>query len=181
MDREHQAGPELGAGAGPDTAGAAARGEERLRSVAGMSARDELESLALQADTLGTPPQPGDAPPGAPGGPDAAPLESPNVGMIALALTALREASVMMLKVQSPRSTLNDQAIKQCAEVLAPVADKYGINLAMQLGPEVAAAMVAGPILWTFYSQLDLELKARKAKPAEGVTEGPAAADAAPT
>lgn len=138
---------------------------------------DALESLALQADSLGAAPQPGDAP--APGG-DVPPAESPNVGVIALALTAFREASILMLRVESPRVTLNDQAIAQCAQVLAPVADKYGINMAVQFGPEVAAAMVAGPILWNCYSQLNLELKARKAKPATGVEEvGPS--DGAPS
>jgi hypothetical protein len=129
---------------------------------------DELEALALQADALGAAPGPGDAP--APGA-DAPPLESPNLGAIVLAFTALREASCIILAVESPRQTLNEQAIAQCAAVLAPVADKYGINLAMQLGPEVAAARVAGPILWTFYAQLNHELKARKAKPASGVEE----------
>lgn len=134
-----------------------------------MKRPDELELLASQADGLGLPPD-GNTP-GAPPGADAPPLESPNLGVMVLALTALREASCMMLRVESPRHTLNEAAIAQCAQVLAPVADKYGINLAMQLGPEVAAAMVAGPILWTFYSQLDHELKARKAKPAADVEE----------
>jgi hypothetical protein len=141
-----------------------------------VKAPDELEQLALQAEGLGDAPAPGAAP--GPG-PDQAPAESPNNGLIALALTAFREASCLMLQIESPRVTLADAQIAQCAAVLAPVADKYGINLGLQFGPEAAAAMVAGPILWNAYSQASHELKARKAKPAEGVEE--VAGDQAPS
>lgn len=132
-----------------------------------MSGRDELGELALQADSLGSPPGVDGAPP--PGqDPQGPPPPSPNIGVLVLALTTLREASCALLHVATPRQTLNDQAIETCAGVLAPVADKYGLNLAAQLGPEVAAAFVAGPILWNAYRELDMELKARKAKPVHG-------------
>jgi hypothetical protein len=140
---------------------------ERLRPGAAVKAPDELEQLALQADALGDAPAPGATGPG----PEQAPAESPNIGLIALALTAFREASCLMLQIESPRVTLADAQISSCAAVLAPVADKYGIDLSMQFGPEAAAAMVAGPILWNAYSQASHELKARKAKPAKGVEE----------
>lgn len=134
-----------------------------------MSSGGALEALAVQADTLGQAPELDGAPP--PGQAEGPPLESPNLGVIVLAFTTLREASCAMLGVKSPRESLNDQAIQTCAAVLAPVADKYGINLGAQLGPEVAAALVAGPILWNAYHQLELELKAKKAKPAAGIEE----------
>lgn len=136
-----------------------------------MTARESgaLDALALQADQLGAPPAADD--------PAAAPpidAESPNLGLIVVALTALREASCLMLEVTSPRLTLTEPAIAQCAAVLAPVADKYGLNFGMQFGPELGAALVAGPILWSFYTQLNNELKARKAKPVKDAPPGEA-------
>jgi len=80
----------------------------------------------------------------------------------------------MLLRVETPRSTLDEAAIQQCAAVLAPVADKYGMNVSMQFGPELAAAFVAGPILWNAYTQLSHELNARKAKPVSGTEVPPA-------
>jgi hypothetical protein len=135
---------------------------------------DPLEALALQADTLGAAPPDAGAP-GAPGA-DAPPLESPNLALIALALTAFREASCLMLNVQSPRATLTDTAIRDCASAIAPVADKYGLNLGVQFGPEATAAFVAGPILWNAWSQLSLELKARQAKPVGDAPPDPSSA-----
>ena len=103
--------------------------------------------------------------------------------MIVLAFTALREALCLLLQVHSPRITLNELAIGQCAQVLAPVADKYGLDLGQQLGPEVAAGLVAGPILWNVWEQLNNELRAKKAKPltpADVQAADDAAAAAAP-
>jgi hypothetical protein len=71
-----------------------------------------------------------------------------------------------VLGVQSLAITLDDAKVQACADVLAPVADKYGLKLESLLGgPEGAALMVAGPILWEAARQLHLELKAKRAKP----------------
>ena len=135
---------------------------------------DGLDALALAGDQLGADqaeagPQPQPGPP---------PI-SPNVGAIALALTAFRELASRMLEVESPKHTLNDDAIGQVAGVLAPLCDKYGWNLDMaEWGPEVAAALVAGPILWHMGAQLNLELKAKKAKPVDQAAAEPDATPA---
>jgi hypothetical protein len=135
-----------------------------------MSAHDALEQLALRAEAADVPP--GDAP-GGPGQPGAAPApESPNVAAIGFMLSAFRQLATMLLKVESLAMTLDDKNVEQCAKALAPVADKYGINLGTMFdGPEGLAIMVAGPILWTAATQLNSELKARKAKPVEPVAD----------
>lgn len=130
---------------------------------------DALEQLAKQADADDrVAPGPGQdgAAAAAPGATSPAPESSPNIGAIAFLLTMFRVIGGKVLKAESLATTLNDANVQACADVLAPVADKYGINLATAFnGPEVAAIMVAGPILWEAAYQLNLELKAKRAKP----------------
>ena len=135
---------------------------------------DGLDALALAGDQLGA--DPGAAgPPPEPGPPP----ESPNVAAFTMALTAFRELSCRLLEVDSPRRTLNDENVANVAGVLAPLADKYGWNLNLQeWGPEVAAALVAGPVLWVAAVQLNHELKAKKAKPVDAHVVEPDAAPA---
>ena len=128
-----------------------------------------LEQLAGQADTLAAPtatesPADGQQLP-ADGAPAAAPA-SRNFEALCFILAGFRELACAMLKVDSPRRTLDDSSVEACAKVLAPVADKYGVNLGTYMGgPEAAAVMVAGPILWRAWRALDEELAARKRKP----------------
>ena len=128
---------------------------------------DALDKIAGQADAIDN--QTGNPEGAVPGGPEGAPIappQSPNLNAIGFVLTAFRELSCQLLKVNSPRVTLSNENIGVCAQVLAPVADKYGINLgAIFEGPEGVALMVAGPILWAAADQLNMELKARRAKP----------------
>lgn len=122
---------------------------------------DALEALARQADQAATPAPAGDDAPGAPGAPGAAPAvpEPGNFEAIAFMLAGFREVAGAMLGVQSLRRTLADDKVETCARVLVPVADKYGLNLGGYLGgPEAAAVMVAGPILWTAWRELAAEL-----------------------
>jgi hypothetical protein len=102
-----------------------------------------------------------------------------NFEAIGFLLAAFVEVASMVLKVDSLRRTLGERAIEQCARVLAPVADKYGVQLGgFMAGPEAVALMTAGPILWGAYKQLDMELKARRAKPIEPEDNGQAPAAA---
>ena len=124
-----------------------------------------LDVIAAEADAAAAPePQPGAA--GAGPGPQTI-TQSPNVAAVGFILTAFRTVAGMLLKVESLDRTLNDANVQQCAEAIAPVADKYGLDLQQFLGGsvEAAAVMVAGPILWTAASELQNELKARRAKP----------------
>jgi hypothetical protein len=137
----------------------------------------QLEQLARQAETvddaandgaeaLGN--EPKDEAPPAPG----------NLEALQFLLAAFREVASMVLKVTSLRHSLADPQIEQCARVLAPVADKYGLQLGNVMGgPEAIALMTAGPILWRAYRELDNELKARRAKP---ITPEPEDAGQAP-
>lgn len=136
-----------------------------------------LDALAAQADALGADgaddTQAGGSMPAAP----AAPVQSANYAGIAFLLAGGRELACMLLKVESPRRTLDDAKVEACAAVLAPVADKYGVNLGGFMdGPEGAALVTAGPILWTVWRELDAELRARRAaeaKPEAPQVEGP--------
>jgi len=109
---------------------------------------------------------------------DEGPPAPGNFEAIGFLLAAFREVASMVLKVDSPRRTLGEREVEQCARVLAPVADKYGLQLGGVLGgPEAIALMTAGPILMRAYRELDMELKARRAKP---VSEEPQAEGQAP-
>ena len=132
---------------------------------------DELEQLATaadQADQAATAPggATGAAPGAAPGAAAAPPGPSANLAAIVFLLSTFRTVAGLVLGVQSLAITLDDAKVQACADVLAPVADKHGLHLeAMLGGPEGAAIMVAGPILWEAARQLHLELKAKRAKP----------------
>lgn len=142
---------------------------------------DQLDDLAAQADRLEAPPaDAGDA--GAPAAPGApAPAAPGNYEACGFLLAGFREVACMLLRVESLKRTLDDANVERCARVLAPVADKYGLQLGGMLGgPEIAAAMVAGPVLWTAWRELDAELAARRRKPAELDTPPAAPAAAAP-
>lgn len=140
---------------------------------------DALDALANQADSLVPDPAPAQGA-GVVSGESIPPAESPNFQGIAFIIAGFRELASAMLSVQSLQTTLADPKVEQCARVLAPVADKYGINLqSIMTGPEAMAAMVAGPILWTAYRELDAELRSRKAKKVE--TEGQGDKDDATT
>jgi hypothetical protein len=141
----------------------------------------QLEQLARQAETVdeaSNEPQADGQADASGHAPEAEAPQPGNFEAIGFLLEAFREVASMVLKVKSLRVTLGDAEVKQCAHVLAPVADKYGINLGGFMGgPEAIALMTAGPILWRAYSQLDMELKARRAKP---VNEEPEANGQAP-
>lgn len=84
-------------------------------------------------------------------------------------LAGFREVAGAMLGVQSLRRTLADDKVETCARVLVPVADKYGLQLGGYLGgPEAAAVMVAGPILWTAWRELAAELADKRKAEGKG-------------
>lgn len=141
-------------------------------------AGDALENLAVEASTLGAE----SGPDAAPGADQAGPVpESPNYRAIGFMLSAFVQLATALLKVESLKRTLGETEVEQCAKVLAPVADKYGVNLSTMFdGPEGVALMVAGPILWNAATQLQDELRARKAKPVEPSSSSPPSADDAP-
>ncbi len=140
---------------------------------------DALEALALQGDAIAAPAAADPAAPGSPGEPSGAiaptgPEASPNWGAVCFLLTGFRELACLVLKVESPKVTLNDENVQRCAGALVPVADKYGLNLGSILdGPEAMALMVAGPILWGTYRAMDAELTARRAKKGDQAEAAP--------
>ena len=124
---------------------------------------DELRADAAQIDAAATPQTvEGAAPEG------AAPSTIPQPGnreAIAFMVVGFRELSCAMLSVESPRHTLDDAKAEAIGGALAPIADKYGLNLHSAIGGvEVQGLLVAGPILWGAYRALDAELKAKRAK-----------------
>lgn len=145
--------------------------------VTRVQAPSELEQLAadteqLQAEELA------DQAAAAPGAPPPAP-ELTNAQCLAMGLQIVRETLCAVAKVTSPKSTLDDATIGTVADAVAPVLDKYGIQLQGIAGGymvELRAAMVTVPVLLAFRSGLLDELRARNAKP---VHQAPPAAPAA--
>lgn len=94
----------------------------------------------------------------------SAPGVSPNAGALSFLLTGARVLLCSVLDVESPKTTLADDKIKSMVDVLAPCADHYGINLGNTIqGPLGPALFTAGPLLWEAWSQLNMELKAKRA------------------
>jgi len=126
-----------------------------------MSA-EELDAIANRADVLDGPPV-DDAAQALPAT-TPEPVVSPNVQAVGFILSVFVLMSTKLLKVESLQRTLSDANIATIADAVAPVADKYGINLAgMFDGPEGKALLVAGPLLWTAAVELKAELAARRA------------------
>jgi hypothetical protein len=102
-------------------------------------------------------------------GAPAAPPALPNRDAIRFGLETFRTLVCLLLKVESPKETLGDEQVRQIAEAVAPVADKYGVNLAGVFGAyaqEIAAIAVTAPILWGAWKALDAELRTkREARP----------------
>lgn len=139
--------------------------------------RSPLDDLAAEAAGLDAPPAGGTGSPGELQ--PAAPPPPGNFEALAFMLAAFREVAGAILKVKSLQRTLDDDNVERVARALAPVADKYGVQLGgMMGGPEAMAIMTAGPVLWTVYRELDKELKERRQAPEAPAAE-PAAAPAA--
>lgn len=149
----------------------------------GTAAPDELERIARQAEAAA-----GSAP--AEQGADVAPAaggdlaeagvtpSEANRRAIGFLLAGAREVLCLVLKVKSLQATLDDRNVEACANVLAPVADKYGVRLGGFLdGPEGPALMVAGPILWAAWRELDRELGERRRQARDASQAGGAAGD----
>lgn len=142
-----------------------------------MKERAELDDLASQAEAAE-----GEALPAA-GGVSVAPVgpppPDPNEGPIAFLMAGTREVLCAVLRVESPRTTLADDKCEAIARVLAPVATKHGVRLdAVIEGPEAAAIMTAGPLLWTAYRELVKELEAKAKRQARPAPDGQADAEA---
>lgn len=137
----------------------------------GAAPVDPLDDLAAQAQAL-------DAA-GAPSTPDAAPAEAAppaltNAQCLMMAGQTVREALCAFAKVQSPKSTLDDGTLQTVADAIAPVLDKYGVNLASVAGDymaELRAAIVTVPVILAARAGLIAEIAASKASK----TEAPAA------
>jgi hypothetical protein len=90
-----------------------------------------------------------------------------------------RDLSCGMLGVDSPKRTLAEPILERIADALLPVLSKHQVSLARWMGgmgPELAAAFAAGPLLWTAYKELDAELRAKRApKPTAPASQGEAA------
>lgn len=127
---------------------------------------DELDKLAAQGDALAAESAAANNPvPAAPGG-EVATTDGPkitNAQGCAMALQALREFLVNVLDVKSATATLADDKVAKAAEAIAPVLDKYGVNLGkLGGGVEVSAIVVAGPILWAAFRATMAELAMKK-------------------
>lgn len=133
---------------------------------------NDLENIAhaadnLKAETAANDPAAQAGQP-APGTTPDAPADQPQVSnkqAVAMALTTGREFLVTILGVQSAKLTLADDKVLLCAEAIAPVLDKYGIQLGrLKGGVEISAIMTAGPILWAAYAAAMAEIAVKKAQ-----------------
>ena len=135
---------------------------------------EDLERLATEAE----PPPPGAADTGAAPG-DVGPVVSPtlvgNRNAIGFLFAAFREVASIVMRVDSLKRTLCDDNIGKIADALVPVVEKYQIDLCgLEAGPEVQAAIVAGPLIWTACRELTAELKARRLPPTDPAAPTPA-------
>lgn len=138
---------------------------------------DELAGLIREADELqADADQASTAPGAAPGQP--APPGMTNAQCLTMALQIVRETLCSVVKVQSPRTTLDDAACSAVGEAVAPVLDKHGINLGNMAGDymaELRALAVTVPIALAVRTALLEELAARRAKPIKPEPAAPAA------
>jgi hypothetical protein len=114
----------------------------------------------------------------------AAPPVLTNAQCIAMGLQMIRESVCGLAKVRSPKHTLDDATIEICAAAVAPVLDKYGIDLQKASGGymvEIKAILTVGPILWAARAALIEEVRAMKAKPVDQASAAPAPAAEAAT
>lgn len=148
--------------------------------------RDPLEQLAGEAEALQAGiDQANQEAAGEGGAPAAAaPPVLTNAQCLAMGLQIVRETLCAVAKVSSPKRTLDDATITTVADAVAPVLEKYGINLQGMAGGymlELRAAMVTVPVLLAFRAGLLDELRAMKAKPVDQASAAPAPAAEAAT
>lgn len=144
---------------------------------------DELAGLVREADQLGAEADQAAAA-GEPGQADqaAAPALT-NAQCLTMGLQIVRETLCTVAKVTSPKRTMDDQACQAVGEAVAPVLDKYGINLGNMAGDfmaELRALAVTVPIVLAVRSALLDELAAKRAKPIEPEAGQAAGPDPAP-
>lgn len=147
-----------------------------------IAATTPLEALAMEADQIAT-----EVDPLAEFGPDGAQQEPQKTAVSnAAALCALLEmlgqvaASGMIFDppVLSLADHLSRDKVPLLVEPWCAVLDHYGITLGDHLGHPVAVAVFAtGPALWAMAADLGAELRARRAKPVEGVRVDGASGD----
>lgn len=126
--------------------------------------QSELDRLADAADQLH--PE-GDAEPGehlvdtAP----AAPPTLTNTQCLMMAGQIVRDTLCAVAKVESPKLTLTDDTLQAVAAAVAPVLDKYGIDLGQMGGNyavEIRAVMVTVPVILACRAGLRAELAAKR-------------------
>lgn len=128
---------------------------------------DELAGLVREADQLGAEADQAAAA-GEPGQADAPALT--NAQCLTMGLQIVRETLCTVAKVNSPKRTMDDASCQAVGEAVAPVLDKYGINLGNMAGDfmaELRALAVTVPIVLAVRSALLDELAAKRAKPIE--------------
>lgn len=142
-----------------------------------------FEALAGEAAALDQPPgEGGDGAPGEAQAGQAAPVLT-NAQCVAMALQMVRETVCGLAKVRSPKTTLDDATINIVADAVAPVLDKYRINLQGAAGGymvELKAAFTVGPILWLAWAELRNEVRSMQATPVQPEQAPAAPADQAP-
>ena len=130
---------------------------------------EALDTLAAEADALGT------TAPATPGQPpaQAAPTETPEEGntrALCVVLAMLREASASPVLMRRPLRTLAarlpDEALPAIAGPWGRVLAHYGVNAGglMDDHPLTAALFATGPLLWTIAQELRAELAERRAE-----------------
>ncbi len=126
---------------------------------------DELSALAGQAAGLESAQEEAAAV-----GQGGAPVPPPqtNAQILAGAVHLAREASCIVLDVQSPRAVLDEATMQQLGEVWGAVADKRGWNLNQLMGDwgvEIAAVMTTVTIGMRLSKAVGAELEARERRP----------------
>lgn len=137
---------------------------------------DELAALAGQAASLESAQDEAAAV-----GQGGAPVPPPqtNAQILTGAVHLAREASCIVLDVQSPRSVLDEATMQQLGEAWGAVADKRGWNLQQLMGDwgvEIAAVMTTITVGMRLSKAVGAELAARDRKPEPAPQ--PAAVDA---
>lgn len=108
---------------------------------------------------------------------EPAPLTSAQI--VAGAIATGREVFCIVTKLQSPKTHLNDNTVKQLGDWWGPVLDKHGIDLSKYMGDyalEIAAVVGTVTIGAQVRAAVIAEIAARE-KPSQGTTAAPLAAN----
>lgn len=124
-----------------------------LADLAGQAA--QLDAVDVGPDTLDQAPAPAPGP--------------SNAELIAMGVEMFRELLCMVLDVETPKTTLDEKTARAIGQAWEPVCAKYSVDLGRLMGgfgPELAAIVTTGPLLFKAWRALDRELTEKRRPPA---------------